>query len=53
VDWVTLGYDRVYWQALVNTVMNLRVPYAAGFDQHEGVQKRQDKAPAAFTSSIQ
>jgi hypothetical protein len=26
VDWIDLAQDREQWKALVNTVMNLRVP---------------------------
>jgi hypothetical protein len=30
VDWIDLAQDNDQWKALVNTVMNLRVPLNAG-----------------------
>jgi hypothetical protein len=30
VDWIGLAQDRRRWRALVNSVMNLQVPYIAG-----------------------
>jgi hypothetical protein len=30
VDWIHLAQDMDQWRALVNTVMNLHVPYNAG-----------------------
>jgi hypothetical protein len=30
MDWIHLAQDGVQWKALVNTVMNLRVPYYFG-----------------------
>jgi hypothetical protein len=30
VDWICLAQDSDRWRALVNVVMNLRVPYNAG-----------------------
>jgi hypothetical protein len=30
VDWVGLAQDRNRWRTLVNSVLNLRVPYNAG-----------------------
>jgi hypothetical protein len=30
MDWIDLAHERDLWRALVNTVMNLRVPQNAG-----------------------
>jgi hypothetical protein len=30
VDWMDMAQDRAQWRALVNTVLNLRVPLNAG-----------------------
>jgi hypothetical protein len=30
MDWIHLAHDMDQWKALVNTVMNLHVPYSFG-----------------------
>jgi hypothetical protein len=30
MDWIDLTQDRKHWRALVNTVMQLQVPYNVG-----------------------
>jgi hypothetical protein len=30
MDWIYLALDREQWRALMNTVMNLRIPYNVG-----------------------
>jgi hypothetical protein len=30
MDWIHLAQDRNHWRTLVNTVVNLRIPYEAG-----------------------
>jgi hypothetical protein len=30
MDWINLAQDREKWRTLVNTAMNLPVPYVAG-----------------------
>jgi hypothetical protein len=30
MDWIDLAFNKDQWRALVNTVMNLRVPKIAG-----------------------
>jgi hypothetical protein len=30
MDWIELAQDRDRWQALVNMVMKIRVPFSAG-----------------------
>jgi hypothetical protein len=38
VEWIHLAQDRDQWRALVNTIMNLRIPYKRGnFLSSEGI----------------
>jgi hypothetical protein len=30
MGWTDLAWDRYQWRALVNTIMNIRVPYSVG-----------------------
>jgi hypothetical protein len=30
LDWIHLAQDREQWRVILNTVMNLRVPYRTG-----------------------
>jgi hypothetical protein len=30
VDWIHLAQDKEQWKAVVNTIINLRVPYKVG-----------------------
>jgi hypothetical protein len=39
MDWIDLAQDRDQWKGLVNTVMNLRVPYSADEEPKLGLPK--------------
>jgi hypothetical protein len=34
MNWIDLAEDRVRWRALLNAVLNFRVPYSGAYKQH-------------------
>jgi hypothetical protein len=51
VDWIGLAQDRYMWRALVNSGMNLRVPYNAG-NYREAAQVVASRAVLSSTELV-
>jgi hypothetical protein len=51
VDWIGLAQDRYRWRALVNSVMNIRIPLNAG-NYREAAQVVASRAVLSSTELV-